>query len=292
MRILFIGSVKFSEIILKEIKKSKFIDLVGVCTKKKSPFNSDFCDLSKFAKKNKIPFFYTNDINSKKVSKWIIARNPEYIFCIGWSQLIDIKLINLYKDKIVGYHPSNLPMNRGRHPLIWSIFLGLKKSGSTFFLINKFADKGKIISQKIISLKKKENATTLYKKICSHGKKQIKKILNDILKGNLKTLKSNLSKSNYWRRRSEEDGKIDWRMNSKNIERLVNALKNPYPGAYFIYKNKKIRVSDVKEIKKIYYNIEPGKIVDKKRLLVKTSDTLIKLIKIKPSLDFKNINYL
>ena len=97
MRILFIGSVKFSEIILQEIKKSKFIDLVGVCTKKKSPFNSDFCDLSKFAKKNKIPYFYTNDINSNKVLKWIIARNPEYIFCIGWSQLIDIKLINLFK---------------------------------------------------------------------------------------------------------------------------------------------------------------------------------------------------
>ena len=69
----------------------------------------------------------------------------------------------------------------------------------------------------------------------------------------MKTLKQNLSKSNYWRRRSEEDGKIDWRMNSKNIERLVNALKDPYPGAYFIYKNK-IKVSDVKVIKKKYYN--------------------------------------
>lgn len=35
---------------------------------------------------------------------------------------------------VLGYHPAKLPQNRGRHPLIWALALGLKKSASTFFL--------------------------------------------------------------------------------------------------------------------------------------------------------------
>ena len=34
---------------------------------------------------------------------------------------------------VLGFHPSELPKNRGRHPLIWALALGLKKSASTFF---------------------------------------------------------------------------------------------------------------------------------------------------------------
>ena len=29
---------------------------------------------------------------------------------------------------VIGYHPAELPKNRGRHPLIWALVLGLKKT--------------------------------------------------------------------------------------------------------------------------------------------------------------------
>jgi len=53
MKIFFIGTVEFSKIALK-----KLIDLnaqvVGVCAKEKSEFNSDFADLKPLCDKNKI----------------------------------------------------------------------------------------------------------------------------------------------------------------------------------------------------------------------------------------------
>ena len=48
-------------------------------------------------------------------------------------------------------------------------------------------------------------------------------------------------KANYWRR-GEIDGKIDWRMSSKNIYNLIRSLSKPYVGAHFEYENKKIKV--------------------------------------------------
>ena len=94
MKILFIGSVKFSSEILKIII-SMNSNVIGVCTKKISPFNSDFYDLSSIAKDNNIPFNYVKNINSDKNINWIKNLDPDIIFCFGWSSLIKKELLNL-----------------------------------------------------------------------------------------------------------------------------------------------------------------------------------------------------
>ena len=48
------------------------------------------------------------------------------------SNLIKKELLNLTPLGVIGFHPSLLPQNKGRHPLIWAKALGLKKSGTTF----------------------------------------------------------------------------------------------------------------------------------------------------------------
>ena len=55
MKIVFIGTVNFSETILKTLLHLN-ANVVGICTLKKSSFNSDFNDLSKLADNKKIPY--------------------------------------------------------------------------------------------------------------------------------------------------------------------------------------------------------------------------------------------
>ena len=50
MKILFIGTVLFSKNIFDEIRKSKNT-LVGVIGKKNNKFNSDYFDITRYAKK-------------------------------------------------------------------------------------------------------------------------------------------------------------------------------------------------------------------------------------------------
>ncbi len=35
---------------------------------------------------------------------------------------------------VIGCHDTMLPQNRGRHPIIWALALGLKETGQTFLL--------------------------------------------------------------------------------------------------------------------------------------------------------------
>ena len=79
MKILFIGTVEFSYKALKKLIDLN-VEIVGICTKKKSHFNSDFADLTPLCKKADIPFKYVDDINSKENIEWVRGLNPDIIF--------------------------------------------------------------------------------------------------------------------------------------------------------------------------------------------------------------------
>ena len=292
MRILFIGTVLFSKSILDEIIKSKN-EIVGVIGKKKTNFHSDYYDLVTFAKKKKIKSIYTKDVNSYKIYSWVKKCNPDIILCIGWSQLLGKKLLNLSPNGVIGYHPSDLPKNRGRHPIIWSLVLGQKKIGSSFFFMNEKADSGKIISKKILKIKKNSNSNLVYKNLSILGRKQIKNILSQFKRKKIYSKNQNTNVGNFWRKRTEVDGKIDWRMDAENINNLVNALSKPYPGAYFLLKNKKIVVWRSKIINFNIQNLEPGKVIKyKKNFIIKCGNKALKLINISPKIKLNKIKYL
>ena len=94
MKIIFIGTVEFSKKSLEKLIELKS-QVVGVCTKEKSKFNSDFADLVPLCKKNKIPYKLITDINSRESISWIENLKPDVIFCFGWSSLIKTELLTL-----------------------------------------------------------------------------------------------------------------------------------------------------------------------------------------------------
>lgn len=294
MKILFIGAVQFSkEALLVTIQSCA--EIVGVCTLSESSFNSDHCDLSPVAESYEIPVHYVKNINSSETLNWIKDKEPDIIFCFGWSRLLKNEILNLAPRGVVGFHPALLPQNRGRHPIIWALALGLSETGSTFFFMDEGADSGDILSQKKITILPEDNAGSIYQKVTDMALGQIEKFIPMLKVGKFQRIKQNHSKSNYWRKRGIEDGKIDWRMNAETLHNLVRALSKPYVGAHFSYKGKTFKVwksSVVKE--KFALNIEPGKILQKssRRMIVKCGNDALSLLSFDDSHHFSEGNYL
>ena len=261
MKIIFIGTVDFSrQALLKLIDLNA--EIKGVITKRTSPFNADFSDLTEICEKSNIPVCYAKDINQEECLKWIKDKNPDVLFCFGWSQLIKEPLLSLAPLGVVGFHPALLPKNRGRHPIIWALALGLDKTGSTFFFMDEGADSGDILSQSEIAIDYSDNASTLYSKITKCALKQIESFYPVLTKKNYERTPQDHSKANYWRKRNQNDGLIDWRMPARGIYNLVKALSQPYVGAHVIYKLKEFKIWAVSEIHgQNPNNIEPGKII-------------------------------
>lgn len=279
MKIFFIGTVEFSKCALAKLIEMK-TQIAGVATKADSPFNADFADLIPLCKKTNIPYRFVDNINDRDVIDWINSLHPDVIFCFGWSELLKRELLHLAPMGVVGFHPAALPKNRGRHPIIWSLVLGLEETASTFFFMDEGADSGDILSRKFIKIAYQDDAQSLYTKIIGIALGQIEKFVPKLKNGTYKRMPQDHSMANTWRKRTKDDGKIDFRMSSYSIYNLVRALAKPYIGAHVVYKEKECKVWKSKEVSNKAFNLEPGKIVLVKNniITVKTGDAAVELI--------------
>lgn len=293
MKVIFIGSVKFSLATLKELYRMG-INIVGVCTKESSIFNSDHSDLSEFCDENDIPWIYSRDINSPLIVSWIKSKQPDLMFCFGWSQLLSQDVLQIPQFGVIGFHPTLLPKNRGRHPIIWTLVLGLEETGSTFFWMCPQADSGDIISQSVIKVELDDDASTLYDKIQDMAIIQLREFIPLLQRNEIKPIRQDLEAGNVWRKRSKTDGEIDWRMSAQNVKNLVRGLTRPYLGAHFVHQDREFKVWNVRVISIEDQNLEPGKIIgiNGKHLIVKCGENAVVILESDPAVSLKIGDYL
>jgi methionyl-tRNA formyltransferase len=261
MRVIFIGSVQLSEIMLESVIAKEVLDVVGVCTLREGHSNSDHVDLTPLCIRLKIPVRYTPEINAPESLEWIRSLNPDVIFCFGWSRLIREPLLSIARLGVIGFHPTLLPANRGRHPIIWALTLGLERTGSTFFLMNSGVDSGPIISQREIQIVESDDAGTLYGRIAKTAASQIDELVQGISTDGPIGSPQDEALASYWRKRTANDGLIDWRMSATGIRNLVRALRPPYMGAHFVHSEKSFTVWACKESNICAPTSEPGKVL-------------------------------
>ncbi len=284
MRIAFIGAVEFSRRALERLIEIH-ADVVGVCTLKESGVNSDHSDLSRICEIHGVPWIYAPDINSDETIQWVAGKRPDVIFCFGWSRLLRERLLNLAPMGVVGFHPAALPANRGRHPLIWALVLGLKETASTFFFMDEMADHGDILSQRKIKIDDRDDAATLYEKMTLCALDQIQAFVPQLTSGSFPRIKQDEICTNSWRKRGKADGQIDWRMSARSIHNLVRGLAKPYVGAHFLYQGREVKIWRTELILDVPGNIEPGKILANtdKRPIVKCGEQGVQLLETEPA---------
>ena len=280
-KIIFFGCVISSKKALDVISTNENLSIEAIITKKNTNNKiSDYSCLESYVKNSSTKLIYINDILEDDMVKIIRDLSPDYIFCIGWPFIISEKILSIPKECSIGFHPTELPKNRGHHPITWAIALGLDRTASTFFKMKGTVDSGEIINQKIIKINEDDTSNSLYKKIISIMQLQIDEIIDDILNDSVEFTEQNDSLSNKWRKRNYEDGRIDFRMSSKSVCNLVKSLSRPYPGAHINWDQNEVKVWKVRHINNTNKNIEPGKVLDIKNniILVKCGEDAVEFI--------------
>lgn len=260
---IFIGAVDISLKALQRLVNLDFpVSAVITLPENNRNRHSDYVNLGSFAKSNRIQFFTTENINSPDSINFIKALDPDYIFCIGWSQILSHEILRTPKNGCVGFHPSALPKNRGRAAIPWTILLGDTKTSGTLFWLDKGVDSGDILIQKNISLDVNETAKSLYEKHIYCLEEMLGKVSNRLLNGDLPRTAQNHAKATYCSKRIRTDGLIDWDLPAYNIWTLIRATTKPYPGAFSFYDNKEIIIWEADLFSDTVFNGIPGQIQD------------------------------
>jgi len=281
VRYIFIGSVQYSSYCLNSLLELgiNIVDIMCL-SKEASKFNSDYCDLGKTAESFGKDVYYFKNIRDE--TEHIRGKKPDVIFILGLSQIIPLHILEIPTVGTIGSHPALLPHNRGRHPIIWAIANGLKKSGITLFWMDEGVDSGDIWAQKEFEINESDDASAIYEMVERLSAELLRDNIPELEKGIIRRTKQDNAKANYWRKRDLKDGEIDWRMSSKRIYDLVRALTKPYAGAHCIFQGKEVKIWESRMLDDYgeFQNLEPGMVIaiDGRNIRIKTGDGVIEVV--------------
>lgn len=175
-----------------------------------------------------IEYFCVYVDDKESLDEMIDKHNPEYIFFIGWSWIVQKNIIENYQ--CICLHPSPLPKYRGGSPIQHQIINGEDESAVTLFLMDDGLDTGDIIYQKKFSLK--GNLNDIYNRIVDIGGDGVIKILDE----GFNQIKQNNNQSTYYKRRTPSMSEINTsdfsNFTAKELYDKIRALQSPYPNAF------------------------------------------------------------
>jgi methionyl-tRNA formyltransferase len=231
-----------------------------------------YTDLGPFAAKSGVPVEYIRSIKTEAAQNLLRESAPDYLMIVGWSELAPSAILDIPKSKhrgvarhtasygCIGMHQTLLPEGRGRAPIPWAIIKGLDRTGVTAFLLEETADAGGIIDHVQIPIDPTETATTLFAKARMAHIELGARLGRRMATRALSWTDQDERLASTWPRRRPEDGKIDFSWTAVEIDRFVRALTPPYPGAFFIWANEKVRVHKVETLE-LAHTEEPGTIL-------------------------------
>ena len=184
------------------------------------------------------------NVNDKNSISYLKTYKPKLFIAAGYSTIFKNELINIPQKGTINLHAGRLPEYRGGSPLNWQIINGEKKATICVIIIDQGIDTGQILQEHDILI---DSATTindlhnqankLFPQLVINVIDKIDKI--DKISGHTQDEK----KAVYWHQRNDDDGYIDFkRLEANQINRLVRALTKPYPGAWALLEQKKVRI--------------------------------------------------
>lgn len=203
---------------------------------------SDYCDLHDYAASHGVQVIDTLDVNSDSTVSALVALEADYLFVLGWSQLLRAGVLRSVSKFVVGSHPTPLPLRRGRAPVPWTIIEGLNSSAVTLFRMTEKIDDGPILLQSRFEIGEDAYAMDVYLKVAETLASSFLELYNRLNSNEIICQPVADSVASYRGKRTPQDGFLDFSLSNLSLVRLVRAVSKPYPGAYFFYRDQQIVV--------------------------------------------------
>jgi methionyl-tRNA formyltransferase len=242
MRIIVIGQGPFGEKALEALIQ-KGEEVVGVF----SPPDKRGEPLKALAEKSGIAVFQPGLMKAPKVEEDYFKLRPDLAILAFVTDIIPEKILNIPSLGTICYHPSLLPKHRGASAINWAIIQGDTRTGLTIFWTDRGIDTGPILLQKDVEIDPDETTGALYfNTLFPMGVEAIVEAVDLIKKGKAPRIPQDESKATYEPPCDDRVAEIDF---TKPVGEIYNLIRgcDPQPGAYAIFKGKRIRFYDARK---------------------------------------------
>src|SRR5699024_9063432 len=191
--------------------------------------SSGFNHFEDLARAHDLPHVRACDTNSEEVRQALTTHAIDLMVVAGWSQQVHEQALADLPLGGVGLHPTPLPVGRGHAPIPWTILRGMSASAVTLHHLASEVGAGDIVDQIWFDLPDDVTATGLYERISHLQSELLVRHIDDLLAGTAPRSPQSGHVS-VWPPRRPSDGCLDLTASGTDVDRMVRALADPYPG--------------------------------------------------------------
>lgn len=244
MRIIYMGTPDFAVAPLKTLVDSGF-NVVAVVTGEDKPQGRGRkvlpTPVKEFAVEHGIPVLQPAKLKDEAFLAELKSFNADLQVVVAFRMLPEV-VWAMPKLGTFNLHAALLPQYRGAAPINWAVINGETKTGVTTFFLDKDIDTGRIMLKQEVDILPEDNAGTIHDKLMVVGSELVKKTVEMIISGDVKTVaQSELISSDTVLKPApkifKEDCRLDFSKDGISIKNLVRGL-SPYPAAFTTLKIK------------------------------------------------------
>lgn len=261
-KVIFMGTPDFAVASLNEIANDENFEIPLVITrtdKKRNRGKLLPTPVKERALELGLEVITPKSINTEEVIAKIKDIKPDYIAVVAYGQIIGKELIDYMDGRMINVHSSILPKYRGAAPINWAIVEGEKESGVSIMLVGEGLDQGDILKIEKTPISEDEDAGSLHDRLMNMGAKALVEVLNDFDRYYENRTQQDENEASYYGMIKKEMGKINFTDTPEDIYNKMRGFK-PWPGSYFIYKDKNVKVHNMHIINE-YNDYKDGEVV-------------------------------
>ncbi|MCI3910938.1 bifunctional UDP-4-amino-4-deoxy-L-arabinose formyltransferase/UDP-glucuronic acid oxidase ArnA [Pseudomonas viridiflava] len=220
-----------------------------------------FGSVAQLCAQHDIPVHAPEDPNHPLWIERVGKLDPDFIFSFYYRQLLSEPLLACARKGAFNLHGSLLPRYRGRAPANWVLVNGERETGVTLHQMVKRADAGPIMAQQRVPISALDTALTLHGKLRKAAANLLSDALPLLARGRLPGMPQDESQATCFGRRTPADGLIDWARPAAQLNNLIRAVTQPYPGAFCPVGEHKLIVWSAR-VEEADHGLAPGTVID------------------------------
>lgn len=286
-RVVFMGSSRFAETILRKLAGNYAFELAAVCTRPDAKsgrgLKSGFGEVKKLALELGAPLLQPSGLKQPEEVEKLARLEPDFLVVASYGLLLPQPVLDLPSLAPLNVHASLLPLYRGAAPIQRAIMDGRPETGVSIMRLVKELDAGPVYAARSIPVAGLDHPS-LESALAGAGADLLLDVMSAIADSGLEPVEQDHSKATYAAKLEKKDGIIDWRRPAAETEALIRGVQ-PWPGAQMTleFEGSPVNLAVIRATLTGERAREPGAVrLNKKRLEVACGDEWLELVEVKP----------
>jgi methionyl-tRNA formyltransferase len=205
------------------------------------------------------------------------ALGPDVAVVAAYGLILPRPVLAAPRLGCLNVHASLLPRWRGAAPIQRALLAGDRETGITIMQMEEGLDTGPVLLQQRIAIARDATSAGLSAELAILGGRLVLTALDGVAGDGLVATPQPQEGVIYAPKIAREEGRLDWRRHSIDLERRVRAL-DPWPGSFFEVGGERIRVLAAVELPGPAGGV-PGTVLDD-RLTVACGEGVLRLLRL------------